>query len=406
VTGFAVFDVETTGLWADGTDRIVEIAIVHVDLDGRVTDRWETLVNPERDLGPQSLHGIRSLDVLDAPRFATIAPTLVELFADRVLVAHNAEFDLRFLLAELERAGLPLWSRPAHLCTMRLAREFLPGSGRALADCCDAFDIPLDGAHRAAVDALATARLLAAYLQTAPEDARWRDALTAASAFSWPAVTHESALAKPRPIVLEELTAASFLERISIRMPDVSGPAEHSDYLAMLDRALLDRHISAHEAGALVACAERLGIGRSVIETLHREYFDALVRIAWEDGELTDAELADLVAVADLLALPTAAIEDAISARASAAAPWASPEAFALAPGDVVVLTGEMSRPRMTIEAEIAAHGLLPASAVTKKARLVIAADPDSLSGKARKARDYGIALVDEFTGMELVRAV
>lgn len=47
---YAVFDLETTGLC--NKDRVVELAIVHVDADGEVTDRWATLVNPKRDVGP------------------------------------------------------------------------------------------------------------------------------------------------------------------------------------------------------------------------------------------------------------------------------------------------------------------------------------------------------------------
>jgi DNA polymerase-3 subunit epsilon len=57
--GFAVVDVETTGLFP-GSHRVAEIAIVHVDPEGNVTDRWETLINPQRDLGPQRIHGIRA----------------------------------------------------------------------------------------------------------------------------------------------------------------------------------------------------------------------------------------------------------------------------------------------------------------------------------------------------------
>jgi len=69
---------------------------------------------------------------------------------------------------------------------------------------------------------------------------------------------------------------------------------------------------------------------------------------------------------------------------------------FALNHGDLVVFTGEMSRPRSEWEEISAGRGLVPHRAVTKKVELVVAADPDSLSGKARKARDYGIPVVTE----------
>ena len=77
--GFAVIDFETTGLFPGGHDRVVEVAVVHADPHGTITGRWETLVNPGRDLGPQSIHQIRAADVLDAPTFDQIADQLVEM---------------------------------------------------------------------------------------------------------------------------------------------------------------------------------------------------------------------------------------------------------------------------------------------------------------------------------------
>jgi DNA polymerase-3 subunit epsilon len=69
VSGYAVVDVETTGLFPDWHDRIVEIAVVQVSPVGEVEASWATLVNPQRDLGPQQIHGIRASDVLGVPTF-------------------------------------------------------------------------------------------------------------------------------------------------------------------------------------------------------------------------------------------------------------------------------------------------------------------------------------------------
>lgn len=66
MTGYAVVDVETTGLFSAGQDRIAEIAVVLVDPDGKVEDSWATLVNPGRDLGAQHIHGIRAADARHA----------------------------------------------------------------------------------------------------------------------------------------------------------------------------------------------------------------------------------------------------------------------------------------------------------------------------------------------------
>jgi DNA polymerase-3 subunit epsilon len=402
--GFAVIDFETTGLAPGAHDRVVEVAVVHVDAHGVVEGRWDTLVNPGRDLGPQHIHRIRAADILDAPTFAQIVPRLLELLAGRVIVAHNASFDLRFLSAELDRAGV--WGMPSvtSLCTMQLAREHLPGAGRSLADCCDALDIVLDDAHRASSDAFATAQLLAAYIQASSDHETWSRALSEALGSTWPAFSGAAAEWLPRELSDGEAGGRSFLERITVKMPEYAGPAECLDYLALLDRCLIDRAISAHEAHALVALAEASGISRETCEALHLEYFDQLTEIAWGDAILTVSEAADLIQVADLLGLATGTIERALAERtpSTGQTKTATPAQFALAAGDLIVLTGDMARPRPDWEAHLVTLGFTPHGAVTKKVRLVVAADPDSLSGKARKARDYGIPIVSEKWLLEL----
>lgn len=392
--GFAVIDLETTGLFPGGHDRIVEIAVVHTDAQGTVTGAWETLVNPQRDLGPQRIHHIQASQILDAPTFDQIAGQLVELLRDRVLVAHNASFDVPFLLAELERAGAPMWQQAPTLCTMQLAREFLPGSGRALADCCDAFDIVIEEAHRASADATATARLLESYILSSPMWNGWNEHLLSASTATWPTIETPGAEWMPRRAVADG-PPPHFLERITVKLPEHAGPAEFTDYLALLDRALLDRVLSVHETRGLVELAERLGISRESAVQLHRDYFNAVADAAWADGVLTEAEIADLCAVGDLLDIDMAAIAAALEPRGATARP-ALVAQFELTPGDLVVLTGEMTRPRNEWERDLAFHGFTAWGAVTKKVKLVAAADPDSLSGKARKARDYGIPVVAE----------
>ncbi len=188
-----------------------------------------------------------------------------------------------------------------------------------------------------------------------------------------------------------DITAATFLQRITEKMPEYAGPAEHVDYLALLDRCLLDRHLSVHESQALVSLAEEVGLSRNTCQQLHLEYFNQLADVAWSDGVLTGAEMADLVAVGNLLDIPTEAIAASLEARETKtnAGPTNTSlavGAFALTPGDLIVLTGEMTRPRSEWEGHLRRRGLTAGSGVTKKVKLVAAADPDSLSGKAKKA--------------------
>lgn len=71
--GFAVIDFETTGVRPERGDRIIEVAVVHLDAEGRFEAAFETLLNPDRDLGAQAIHGISAREILDAPSFAAIA---------------------------------------------------------------------------------------------------------------------------------------------------------------------------------------------------------------------------------------------------------------------------------------------------------------------------------------------
>lgn len=397
---FAVIDTETTGLFPGNHDRIAEIAVITLDRSGTVLDRWETLINPERDLGKQSIHGIRAKDILDAPRFGDIAQELEWRFSGTIVVAHNLGFDARFLGAEFHRAGLALpdFYLPRGLCTMQMAHEYLPGAGRSLQDCCDSFSIELRHAHSAGDDAEAAAVLLARYMELDPDLGDWDYLLTEAAATTW-RPSPPPALLTPALRSSADSKETHFVDRIVVRLPELSGPAEHQDYLALLDRALLDRYLSAHEQSALIAMADELGISQNTVRELHARYFASVSDVAWSDGVLTDEELKDLTTIAELLCIPAEQLEAASRARQETApqdpGTGAATTEF-LEPGDLIVLTGDMSRPRGAIEAELKTAGFRPHGAVTKKVKLLVAADPDSLSGKARKARSYGIPVVGE----------
>ncbi|MGY0236485.1 3'-5' exonuclease [Longispora urticae] len=311
MTGFAVVDVETTGLSPARHDRIAEIAIVHVDPGGRIVDEWDTLVNPERDLGASEIHGIRASDVRYAPRFRELAPRIAELLAGRVFVAHNVAFDRGFLRAEFDRIGIRMpFDQTPGLCTMALGGRFLATSSRSLTSCCAAAGVPLTDQHRALDDARAAAGLLRHYLHgRTPVD--WNGHLDTALAARWPLLPHRSAA---RPVRRgAHRHAPHFLERIAERLPRVPDPAEADAYLAVLDTALYDRHVSATEADALVSVAAELGLDRATTLELHALYLRQLARQAWADGVVSDTEREDLDQVAEVLGLPESAVAAAVS---------------------------------------------------------------------------------------------
>ena len=161
---FAVVDVETTGLRFD-RDQILQIAVVLQDWTAHPTFVWSTYVRPSqfwsRDLGPQHVHGISRRKLILAPTTAQAMRKFAQLTSGRILVAHNAEFDTKFLQAaalehhvELNWAGV--------LCTLKLSRKLDPKREQThkLSTLCEKYGVALDQAHHAEHDARATAKVL------------------------------------------------------------------------------------------------------------------------------------------------------------------------------------------------------------------------------------------------------
>jgi DNA polymerase-3 subunit epsilon len=117
-------DLETTGGSA-AYDRIIEIGLVEIDC-GHFVGEWSSLVNPQRHvpLGVQTLTGISDEMVAAAPRFEDICRELEQRLEGKVLAAHNASFDYRFLRNEFRRAGVR-YAAPV-LCTVKLSRRLFP----------------------------------------------------------------------------------------------------------------------------------------------------------------------------------------------------------------------------------------------------------------------------------------
>ncbi|MFM9367112.1 DEDDh family exonuclease [Streptomyces sp. Da 82-17] len=167
-SGYAVVDVETTGLARD--DRIVSAAVYQLDAHGDVEDHWYTLVNPERDPGPVWIHGLTS-DVLEgAPLFPQIAEEFSARLEGRVLVAHNAVFDWSMIAREYARARLTAPVRQ-RLCTIALAKELrLPLPNHKLESLAAHFGVVQQRAHHALDDARVLAEAFRPSLHAAAGD--------------------------------------------------------------------------------------------------------------------------------------------------------------------------------------------------------------------------------------------
>jgi DNA polymerase-3 subunit epsilon len=405
---FAVLDFETTGLFPQAHHRVIEVGMVCVRGDGETLDEFETLVNPRRDLGPTHIHGIRARDVANAPAFSDIADEVASRLDGAVMVAHNVRFEQGFLVSEFERGGRELPQYPS-LCTMALVGRFGTESRRRLSDCCAAYSVEHNHPHSALGDARATARLLCCLLAAARrEDVASLSQLGCAPLppTRWPSVPCNT-LAVKRSKAATQRPAPSYLATLVTRLPasidSVSDEAEFA-YLDLLDRALEDRSVTEDEGHHLEALASDWGLGRDAIVRLHEKYLRGLVEVALADDTVTVPERRDLLDVCELLNVESSTLDRLLAEGGQ----WPEQEGkVARTSNDLrglsVCFTGQMTalldghpvtRELATEMAE--AHGLTVSHTVTKHLDLLIVADPNTMSGKARKARSQGTRIMAE----------
>ena len=156
-----VLDTETTGFDAVGGDRLVEIGCIellnHIPT-GRTFHRY---LNPEREMPTAAfqVHGLSTEFLADKPKFAEVADALLGFLGEDRIVAHNAEFDMKFLNVELEKLGKVALPMMRAVDTVQIARKKFPGAPASLDALCKRFNI--DNSSRTLHGALLDAQLLA-----------------------------------------------------------------------------------------------------------------------------------------------------------------------------------------------------------------------------------------------------
>lgn len=162
---YTVIDIETTsGSYKSG--KITEIAIFVTD-GTQIIDQFISLVNPECYIPPYitEITGINNEMVKNAPKFYEIAKQIVEITQNRTFVAHNVNFDYKFIKHEFGALGYHFDRKK--LCTVELSRKYLPGhASYSLGKLCNDLNIELNGRHRAGGDAEATVKLFHLILNT------------------------------------------------------------------------------------------------------------------------------------------------------------------------------------------------------------------------------------------------
>ncbi len=158
-----VLDTETTGLSAEGGDRIIELGCVEL-LNRKLTgNNLHLYFNPGRDSHEDALkvHGISNEFLKDKPKFADMAEEILQYLQGAEIIIHNAAFDVGFLNKELELTGRPPFgSFVAGITdTLAMAKEMYPGKRNSLDALCDRLGV--DNSSRTLHGALLDAELLA-----------------------------------------------------------------------------------------------------------------------------------------------------------------------------------------------------------------------------------------------------
>ena len=158
-----VLDTETTGLSAEGGDRIIELGCVELYARKLTGNNLHFYFNPERDSHEDALkvHGISNEFLRDKPKFAELSDEILDYLSDAEIIIHNAAFDVGFLNKELERVGKKPFKTYVNgvIDTLVMAKEMFPGKRNSLDALCDRLEV--DNSGRKLHGALLDAELLA-----------------------------------------------------------------------------------------------------------------------------------------------------------------------------------------------------------------------------------------------------
>jgi len=370
----AIIDCETTGVYS--SDRVVEIAVVLFDHEnGEVVDEFDTLVNPMRDTGPVGIHGVTPSMVEAAPSFEEIAGSLAARLDGSVLVAHNLAFDARMLGMEFGRLEHAFDGGEGY-CTLQL-------SGESLEVACRSRGIELGQHHRALSDARAAAQLVT-HFRSHLGGALPAEVSQRGLNMSPRTLRRDSGVGREESRISRIMTNATFGE---------SGPV--LSYMDMLNWVLDDLVITEEERRQLSVLIDDLGLSPDEVRSAHRSYVRSCIDAAERDSVITQAEHDLVSTVASALGVDDVEVPAVTNRAGSVQIRQGQRVCFT---GEVVIGGRRVGRTEVQAAAERA--GLLPVENVTKKkCDLLVAADPSSQSGKARKAREYGcpVMSIEEF---------
>lgn len=409
--GYAVIDCETTGLNKTGSDRIAEIAIATYDLDFNLTGQYETLINPEQDLGLTSLHGINGLMASNAPKFKQVMNAIAYLLNDRVIIGHNVEFDLKFIAHEFSKENIDISWKNSYLDTLKMAKDAnLVTANNQLSTLCAHFGISLLHAHSAMADVLATAKLFQALLNSA-----YIHTPSQSVPLHLPAGIFSEDVSNwtPRKVINEKIDTPynwnDFLNQLPKTGAELPPHDEHA-YLNSLHLCLINDSFTYKEGEVMEEVILSMSLSHQQVIELNEEYIFALLCHGLTRG-LTGSVSSNMRTALDFTGVGESRVDEmrADVLNNPHLIPLRSQtfqSLFSLQQGDGLVITGEeFSKSKNHLKNMLQTAGFRVLPSTTKSGtKALIANDPYSMSNKASTARRFGIPIITEATVERLIR--
>lgn len=400
---YCVLDVETTGLGK--SDRIIELALIGLDQSGEKQWEWCSLINPERDTGPGivvHIHQIYPRDVEDAPTFRDFSGHIAKLLNGRILIAHNAPFDLRMLSSEYSRLGV-IAPNIEHVCTLNVARS-MGISPATLENCCSVLGVDMEGMHHALADARVThlvAKQMGVFTDQYIDETNHLNI--------WPSLDINKKIPKTRPIYpnrkshkkadhkqfIYENTASD------IEVYSIDHDTSESKYLHAVEWVLEDRNISSEQKSTLETLQKELELTNDQVRTINMAFLQGLAGSMLDVGLISDHEQFDLKKITNLLEFNDIDLKYAIDNPVGLEL---INEDYHLSSSQRVVFTGEMSLSRSEWKKRAMDAGLRVTGSVSGKTDFLVVPFGETGSSKSRKAREIGVRVVTEQRFIRMIK--
>jgi DNA polymerase III epsilon subunit-like protein len=394
---FTAIDLETTGLDAD-VDRIVEVGLVKFTGDGTVLDEFSTLVSsPGSSREARDVHRIDDKDLVGAPDIGQVLPEVLAFISGTVLVAHNLEFEEKFLAAAARRARIPLFDGVA-VCTLRTCRRQLDGRAFSLtAMYKTATGEWAENRHTALGDARAIREVLLWLLRQCPRPLHLTEPPPKAAG----ALTFDACPISCRPVPLVRASVAELLASFpQSPTPRKGNPGAIARYKSLLDDCVEDGRLTFEEATSLTQQARLTQLTGTQLRKLHEDAwataFHEEAESEWSD--LTPVRRREMYLLADALGLSelAAKIHAVIDSRAEPAPP---PESRYLRGTRIGIVGNTSELTELRIRAEV--YGAKVAVRITNTVEWLATVTPDAVDSHHKAAREIGIPILDPAAAMK-----